>query len=500
MKWSGHLLLLNRSSIFFIALIGTIWAWYLHQQNINYLTGQTNTIDGMVHTADDASYIVPAYNFKKTGIWKDNSQGVSAYVQRPPLIGIINWGISFFNPQEYNGWQKYISVLLHFLAIICLGTLAFDLFGTRVGIIISSIYALVPVFWGYLFYYISESITPSIFIFLFFGYIRFSIHKKAKWLIFQGFISGLLLLIRPQLGIFLLPFVYSLWIWVKDKNRHQWKVFAVSVLLAFGAFTSWEIRSISISHQIKLHPIYHVTNNSQYRPVHGSFTSLYKTWEHVSPKFHNHMISIWYLSSTPSEFEKNMNTVVSEIPPYVFQHMHEKTFRDLFKRYNQVGTTIHFYEKNGLPVPGETKFETDLRNDVDYWSHRLKKKMPLVNSFIVPFRSAQWMFSKSQLNLKIFQTKYRGLWWMELLRYTCVISISLLTMLSLSQVFNYNQKIFFVTSLTIFGYLFYLFFIQKMNEERYLVPLLPVFLLLGAERIKKTYIQIKSKFYFKTPR
>jgi len=481
----------NKSSIFstklvviFIAVFGTFWAWCVHQHNINYLSQQTNVTDGMVHTADDASYIVPAYNFKKTGIWKDNSQGVSSYVQRPPLIGIINWGISFFNTQEYNGWQKYFSVLLHFFAVIILGITACKLFGNKVGIIVQTIYALVPVFWGYLFYYISESITPSLFIFLFFGYVMFNIEPKAKWLIFQAFVSGLLLMVRPQLGIFLLPFLYSLFVWIKTNTYRKWGVFILSFLLAFGVFTAWEIRSISISHQLKLHPIYHVTNNSQYRPVHGSFTSLYKTWEHVSPKFHSHMISIWYNSPDSISFEQNFNHIISEIPTHVHKQVPNTQWRKLFIEYNQVGKTISYYEKNNLAVPGETEQETQLRTEVDQLTKNLKRTMWKENHFLVPLRSIGWTFSKSQLNLKIFQTRYRGQWWMELLRYSCVIFISLFTLLAITQLFNYKNKSFLIMALAIIGYLFYLFFIQKMNEERYLMPLLPIILLMGTDRLK----------------
>ncbi len=469
-------------------MAGTCWAWWLHSYNLQYLHQQNIDVsDGMIHTADDASYIVPGYNFVKTGVWKDNSQGVSSYVQRPPLIGIINIGLLYLDGKEGNGLQKHFSLLLHFFSLLVFGLLARELLGKFTGTVIQIFYAAVPIFWGFLFYYISESITPSLFVFLLYGTVMFYKYKKQKWLIFQAAMVGCMLLIRPQLGIFLLPFLYSLFVWVQQKRERKWIPFIFSILIAFGGFSAWEIRAYTITHHLKLHPIYHVTNNSQYRPVHGSFTAFYKTWEHVSPTFHSHMISIWYLSKNPGEFDNNLNRIVSEIPPKVFKCIPESDFRDLFKRYHEVSFLIHPYEKNGLPVPGETVLESNLRKDVDQWTNVLKKKMWMENNFAVPLRSATWTFSKSQLNLKIFQTKFRGRWWMEIFRYTCVGMITIIALLSISHITNINHKIFWLMAMAIIGYLFYLFFIQKMNEERYLMPLLPIFLVLAAEKIQMIY-------------
>src|SRR5687768_16936310 len=133
----------------------------VHSSNLKYYH-QENYLFPMdwIATADDVSYIAPAVNFYEKGVWKDNSAGVSSYVQRPPMIGIVNWVFLHFT--ESGNCQKYLAVILHGLALFVFGIMCIGWFGKRMGIILQCLYALLPCFWGYLFYFLTESITPSL--------------------------------------------------------------------------------------------------------------------------------------------------------------------------------------------------------------------------------------------------------------------------------------------------------------------------------------------------
>jgi 4-amino-4-deoxy-L-arabinose transferase-like glycosyltransferase len=447
----------------------------------------------MVLTADDASYTAPAVNFVKKGVWKDNSEGISAYVQRPPMIGMVNSVFYFTGGNKGFAWQKYLAVILHGIALFLFGLMATQGFGKRTGIIAQSIYAIIPCFWGYLFYFLTESITPSLVVFLMYGYVQFQQKNSPKWLFFQAFIIGVLLLTRPQLGVVALPFIYFLGVYIQHKYHHKWLTVVLSILLAFGGFSAWQWRTFTITNgSLSIHPIYSITNRSQYRPVHRSLGELFKIWEHNSEKFHGIITPFW---NEVYNQDKNVAYALNSIPPRVYAFVPRSEFKSLFEDYQnsqrQVNTT--FWPSNAHRViQQEPPDEKMVRLKADSITRLLKRKMWKENYIITPLHSAQWMFTKSQLNLKIFQAKYRGFWWMEGLRYFSVILLLLLTCLSITQIANRKNKMFLLMAFSILVYLFYLFFIQKMNEERYLVPFLPVMLLLGVDRLVSIFKKRKG--------
>jgi hypothetical protein len=134
-------------------------------------------------------------------------------------------------------------------------------------------------------------------------------------------------------------------------------------------------------------------------------------------------------------------------------------------------------------VPGEFPQEKKLRLQVDTLTQLLKKKLWKEYSIMTPIHSGYFMLTKSQLNLSIFQIKYRGQWWMEALRWVSILIIIGSIIASLLWLLDKNKSGFWLLAISIFLYLFYLFYVQRMNEERYLMPLLPVVFLLGLKRI-----------------
>src|SRR5688572_4391034 len=301
----------------------------VHSSNLEYYRQQKGEIPiDMILTADDASYVVPAWNFYTKGVWKDNSKGISSYVQRPPMIGMINWVFLHFT--DSGNCQKYLSTILHGMAIFVFGLMCIGLFGKKAGIILQCIYALVPCFWGYLFYFLTESITPSLLVFLLYGFYKFQQKNSPKWLFFQGFIIGILLLTRPQLAMFVLPFFYFLWVYFNNKFHHKWLVVFVSLIMAFGGFTFWQIRSVQIAGEWKgIHPIYDSSNISEYRPVHRSFGNLFRIWEHNGEKFHTTM-GIFRDPNMP--LDDAADIAMKSVPSKVYNHIARNEVYNLFIR------------------------------------------------------------------------------------------------------------------------------------------------------------------------
>lgn len=474
----------------FIAIVGTTWAYFIHTLNINYLSdfNEAKIRHGMIITSDDASYLAPAENFIKTGVWKDNSVGKSAYVQRPPGMAMLHLIACFIYPGNPMMIHKWMHLMIHALGLIFFGLVARSLFTKKWALVVFLIYALLPCFWGYTFYNLTESVTPTLMIILCWSYIRFQHMQNSNWLLIQGLLAGILLLVRPQLMIFILPMFYNLWLYIRARRKESVAVVILTLFISFGGFTLWQIRAVTIFKEWPgIHPIYHSSNQSQYRPVHHSFGQLYKIWEHNSQRFHSHMELIWGdANQDTSTINQNISIVLAEIPGNIINQIGHDEFRNIFKEYHLVGADV----RQGN-YQTETIAETGLRNHLDDLTVELRNKNWAQNYFITPTNSAAFLLSKSQLNLYIFQHKFRGQWWMESIRYFCVGLILLITALSISLLLNWKNKSYFLWAITLISYLMYLFFVQRMNEERYLVPLLPVFLLLGLQRLHFFFRKLK---------
>lgn len=477
----------SKKFIFFISIVGVIWAFLVNTHNLIYI--EQNQLgecsNGMIITPDDASYLRPAENFANYGEWKDNSSGLSSYIQRPPGMGLLHLVFYTISPTNNFILHKGFNLFLHFWSLYFFGLLAFQLFGKKVGPFIQIIYAIIPVFWGYLFYYLTESITASILVLLLNGYFKYYDNPKPRWLFWQGVTVGVLLLVRPQLVVFILPFLHSLFIFFKNNEPNRLGIIGAAFLLAFGMFFCWQGRSVYLAGRITgLHPIYDVTNNTQYRPIHRSFGELYKIWEHESKSFHSSLGRIWVHSVTDSTLlSSSIDSAMIELPTHLFQYTSEDSWRLMFLDYYKVAKMIEPYSRQDLSAPGEFPQEKKLRLQVDSLTTCLRKKLWKEYYLITPIHSGYFMLSKSQLNLSIFQIKYRGQWWMEALRWVCVLLIVGSIMASLLWLLDIKNSSFWLLAMSIFLYLFYLFYVQRMNEERYLFPLLPVVFLLGLKRI-----------------
>jgi 4-amino-4-deoxy-L-arabinose transferase-like glycosyltransferase len=466
-----------------IAIIGAAWAFFIHSVNIRFLEQQHSFKQehGMVLTSDDASYLAPAENFACKGVWKDNTEGISSYIQRPPGMGIIHLVFYTISPQHHTTLHKIFNFLLHMLAIYVFGLAALELLNKKWAVFIQFIYAFLPCFWGYLFYYLTESITASLMVFLVYGYIKYHQNPSSRWLLLQAVISGIIILVRPQLIFFMMPFMYFLLHYIRGKHVKKGFVFLLACILGFGGFISWEIRSASIAHRFTaFHGIYDVTNNNQYRPVHQSFVELFKVWDYDNSRFHTMMLDVWDTTWAPTT-----TWTEERIQLHGCQGITKKEVEDLLVEYAVIVKEQRtFFEGKGI-MQGETEKEKKLRLKIDDITRELKKKNWVLCNIVGPFRSAEFMIMKSQLNLAIFQHAYRGLWWMEALRYTCLLLILFSYLLAFSQLCNFKNKPAFLFAWSTLIYLAYLCFVHKINEERYLMPLLPILLLMAAERLQQ---------------
>lgn len=423
----------------------------------------------MVYTADEPSYTAPPVNFIHHGIWRDNFEGNSSYYQRPPGYGMI-YGICYllFKDQALTA-LRIIQLICFFLSILLIGKIFNTLLKNEIAAILgSAFYGFIPIYSGFTAYALTEGITPFLVIWTIYSLTAES--RSKHMLIFLS--TAILMLVRPQLAF--LPVSMLVYELIKGHYRT-----GLIMTTAFLPILIWQIRSISIEGKLMgIHPIYSETNISLYRPSHQAMTDLFRIWEHDGEKFHSFTAGLLKSGTVPSD------QTLALIPPKF-----RSSVEPLALEYKRL---LHD------PSYGRTELFKRQERSFVFKVQRLREKLISENKVqhyvTTPLKSAKFLLTKSQLNQFIFQSTYRGNPFIEGLRILSVITI-ILGVFSLSYYTVRSKNEFFtVLSVAVLSYLFYLFFFQRMNEDRYLVPFLPILLIVSVQFLHDQSSYLKRIF------
>jgi ABC-type multidrug transport system fused ATPase/permease subunit len=450
---------LPKRKILLIALFGTLLAVFWQEYNLYTLNHQFPYSNGLITCADEASYIRPAENLLEKGLWKDNSIGITSWIMRPPGFGIYYLILKVISGKHVFLLMKICQILFYFFSIILVSKILKKLIKKEKVILFSTIiFAFLPCFNGFMYFTITESISPFFTLLSVFYFLKFNESNKQNLFPFV-FSSAFVLLIRPQLLLlFLLIFIY----FIVKKEFYKFKV----SLLILLPFLIWNLRSINIaSGWLGIHPIYSKTNNSLYRPSHEKMTNLFRVWEHKGDVFHT---SVGILANDTSLI--GLNKSLAFVPEkYKTAEVISifKEFQDLkeYQRQKFTGkdSIVDFYQ-------GEKAFH----RHIEKVTSNLISNNRFDYHILTPFHSLRALLLSSHLNLKIFQADFRGNIFMEILRYICVLFIAGMFLISSVAFLQKKIDVISIFSLTIAGTLFYLTYIQRMNEERYVTPLIPL--------------------------
>ncbi|ASS49801.1 MAG: hypothetical protein A3D31_09490 [Candidatus Fluviicola riflensis] len=450
---------LNRKALL-VAAIGFMVAGCLHLLN----AWVSDLPQGIHHTADDPSYLAPVENWLANGTWKDNSAGASSYVQRPPLMGIIH-GVFYGLFGSKSAIITFIFLLLiHSVALYRLPALLQHFVPEKTSYYLAYLYALTPCFWGFLSYQITEAISPTLLLLLL--SVRFNDQRNSIfWVVF---LLTCIWFLRPVL-VLLAP-VFLVFLWKRRANLisfSNWKN-PLIVVLSLLAIVGWETRKAGYMGEWgNPHPIYHVNNQSLFRPAHASLSNVFRVWETRPEVIHRIAGSCWTGDSTARSLASLELYVRERSIPIPAPELHR-----LLAEYHAVNQIVlHQIEAGRLR--GETTGEKQIRIQFDALAEKLAKENRFQYHLRTPLISMKELFKKSQLNLELFQLHYRGNLVVEGLRWFCVILLNLLFLGTFLLLFGKNNDLKWL-ALGAILYCFYLFYVQRANEDRYMVPMLPL--------------------------
>ncbi len=442
----------------------------LNELNLSYLAPNYPYKQGLITTADEYSYFSPAEQMLKTGEWNVNSTGEKAYIRTP------GYGIIYFVALALGGSHaffvlKCIQLLLFAGSIVLFFRLLRFFADEKLSLIATTVYAFLPCFSGFTYYTLSESVLP--FFVLGWLYTLIIRTEKNQWLMLV-FSTAALVMIRPQLIVF--PLVLLLYYTIKRDKL----VFAL--LVGLLPFVSWQVRTMSILGEWpELHPIYSTTNNSLYRPPHREMTDLFRIWEYRGEMFHGNM-GVISSDTTIDARNKVLQTIPVEYRKSIEPLLHDFQQLRYLQQSNYAGKSIHGF------LPGEKELVQKIQKVREY----LKAQHPFDYYLKTPCLSAKRLIGTSMMNLFVFQATWSNAWVVLLLKIVCFVLIVCGLCAAIVVLFWGENHILKVCALALLLSLFYLVFFQRMNEERYLYPYLPVLLLFFVAVVERWKRRVKQ--------
>lgn len=462
----------NSASTLGLFLVAFCFSLCIHSINRSFVESdhEAGLRQGItVKTADDASYLRPVLNFLDEGTWKTNDAGRRAYVLRPPGYGLVyGFFVGFFGHPQALWAMMVLQVLLWSLAVSQLPQLGRNLgLSPRVSFFSAITVTVMPAFWGFLSYTLTEALTPSLVI-LFYVFFFRGVKGDISWLFGSALIAALIFLIRPALLVLtagIIPFL----------NRRV----LLCLLISMIPLGLWQWRVFQHTGQLNLHPIYHSDANNLYRPLHAAIWDFHKMTGQSGAEFHNSMRVLWRSAEGSLGKREAVEMALSQLPPSAIRSVGDEELRAAYSKYAEVLSLQVPYRQAELAITDPLEGEAELLEAFSAFRKKYVSDNPIRAWVLVPAEVFWELTFHSNLSLYIFQKPLRGMVLIEILRgFSLLIHFGSFVMVIFASVILFRNRAASALAVPILVYLAYLIFIQRGVEERYTLPfLVPAFYL-----------------------
>lgn len=438
---------------------------------------------GWLITPDDAAYLRPAENYYHHHVWKDNNPGKQSYFLRTPGYGIFRYSLmrvmGFDNSYHY---FRYIQLLVFALSVLLLYKTA-EMAGLSKGaaLFVEAIYGLTPFAIGFLYYSLTEGISPALMIayifFLFLAYRR----SGPFFFILSAIVMAYIGITRPVLMLFGAALPLAIW-WALPLVQAWRRIIfiALTSLIVFAPIGMWSYRNHQIAGPAAgIYPIYFAENNSQFRPTHAAIWDFAKSYGTGGKDFHEVMVPLWSATISGDTSGIHIDSIMMACPDWVKQSIGEPKLRASYELYRQ----SIIYQRNNYPkgtampdtIPA---IEQEVIKRFGAYTEQINSEHWAWCHIIAPIKLFKTATFHSNLSLYMFQHDLRGKWWVEAMR-AAFLALHFLCCLSFIYIliFARDRLIRLVLGLIVGGYFFYLCYFFRGWEERYTLPILPLMLI-----------------------
>ena len=487
--------------IAFFALLSAIFWNNLNLENLKVANIPLRNNQTVI-TEDDASYLNSYQRLYEKGTKNETNFDKFSSSIRPPGYGFFYYlTLKFTGKSNALFVLKIVQCLLFAISVFCLYELS--LFFSKshwLAGITTIIYGLLPLSIGFLYYTLTEGITPALFVVSVYLIVKMTTEKELRFQILFLLISGItfsiLLSVRPFLVLFLPIFMFGLFInWLRQKG-HKIAVLNTFLFLSLSisGIATWQINSkIELGKWLGLHPIYQNEIPGVFRKPHASLWKLFKGWESNGAHFHETIVPFWEATMRLDTGQKQIDKVIAEIPKNVAKSIGKQELIWAFRLYQKaIVAQKPYYEKQQLMPSYLLKDERRAMNNFDRLAIKFSSNNLYQYHIQTPLLVSKSMIFHSNLSLHQFQHAYRGTIWMETLRMLCFGIHSLAFLLLPFAFFALKDARIRLLILGILSYCFYLVYFQRGIEERYTLPLLPFVLMIGVMTINYVIVRFKK--------
>jgi len=494
---------IKNKAIYILCILSFLTAFTYNEINLGHLPEDLKRDNETVITNDDASYFHPPQEYLKGNGWQEDYWGGKiGFFIRPPGYGFLY--LLFLKITNFSSTLKLIKLLqllLFSISVFWFYEIAlFVLKDKKIAFAGAALYGLSPFCIGFLYYTLTEGITPALllsFVWLLFKAYQ-SDKRKNLFYFLASAVFAYLFIVRPVLGIFgaLLPVFLLFDLQNENFKKILLKVFCFGAV-ALSLMAIWQIRNYNIAGKyVGLHPIYFEDGNTIYREPFKQYWNFSGGWAERGDHGYSYMVPLWEAAITGDTSVKYVNAVIDSLPEHVRKYFGRPRLAGVFKDYQSaVLYQRTFYDKE-LPMPMEFSPE-EIRsiNGFKDLASEYRSEFPFQYYIASPFKVFTLMTFHSNLSLYIFQKTYRGTFLMEAVRLIFYSIHGLCFLILLINLFMFRKELLFkwIFVFIPFFYVFYLCFFQRGIEERYTLPILP-FLLIGLiSTIHDFYFALRKK-------
>lgn len=489
---------MNKKTALLIAVFSSLCAFFFNEYNLNLFReaaaqnkGLALVLNETIFTPDDEYYVSPVENYLAGKGWKRSpAVGNGDYFRRVPGYSLIYLVFAkFWGHQTAHHLIKYFQLLLFGVAVYCFSFITYWITKNQLlSIFLSLIYGVIPLFSGWLYYTMTEAITPSLMVLYVFYLVR-ACHqnderKKLLNYIAASFFLGYIILTRPYTGIAGMMIasciVYDYYL--QKQTKSFLFLFRKAVLIGIVPLlmiSAWTIRNYVLTSEfVPLEKAFHPQSLDRMKPEFEGLWSFAKCWGEDGPVLNSYHQPLYYRAVYGDTSFIHIQKVLDTWPKNIVDEFGYQRLYNILKEHQRVVFEQKIYYDKQVAMPDHYMPEQlALQEQYHELIKEYKQKHFFSYWFKTPFIYLKRMMAHSNTsNIAYFQ-KNKDVNIINLMRYMLVLlHISIYCCLFFNLIFmknNLNKILFAYTP-----FLFVLFFtvIHREIEQRYMLPILPVML------------------------
>lgn len=441
--------------------------------------------DQTIYSIDNEYYLSPVDNYIRGEGWK-RSPAVSDgdYFRRVPGYSLVYLLFhKLFGSENLWFFLKLFQFLLFMLTIplfyrIC--TFLTNGIGAKIATVI---YAATPMAGGWVFYTITEGITPELMvIYLYFTCKGFqSIEKRKKTVFYSLAMLFLtyLVLTRPYAAIAGIILVFAT---LKDLSVLKRKFlpgFAVIFLIGFIGIGSWALRNYRLTGEtVFLEKAYHPQSLDRMKPEFRGMFSFAKCWGEDGDRFNRYHQPFYFAALAGDTQAIEIQKVIEQLPPAVVSDFGNDRLSQVLKLHQRAIAIQKPYYDEEKAQP-DTYFPEQLQAEEAYnqlikeyknkhlFGYWIGSPLMYLKRMVVHSNTAHVFIFQGNIPLPL--RAYKTL---LLLIHLFIFGAVIFNVFRIKKRFDY--VVYVITPLL---FIFFFSFIHREIEQRYMLPVLPIMII-----------------------